>query len=251
MFDSVLAGNTAGARRLGTGTLASIAFHAAVFTAALWFSGRALTNQKEVEKELKFITFQPTQPALQGDPNASSPVAAQVRRPRHSVAIPKIPAVPRPIVPTPPPLLPEDSTLESEVGRTVGAQGNPAGEPIGAPSSTCVGAGCDRNAQREVAGPAAETINFQGNMTPPRILEGEEIAYTSEALEAHVRGTMLVQCTITVEGRVTQCRVLKPVQYMERAVLRALATRRYTPVLFEGKPMPVRYTFAIQLVGPR
>jgi hypothetical protein len=35
---------------------------------------------------------------------------------------------------------------------------------------------------------------------------------------------------------------------MEKPVLDALATRRYKPILFEGKPVAVEYVFAIKLV---
>jgi len=34
---------------------------------------------------------------------------------------------------------------------------------------------------------------------------------------------------------------------MDEAVLKALMSRRYTPVLFQGRPVPVRYNFAITL----
>ena len=65
---------------------------------------------------------------------------------------------------------------------------------------------CQPRLERAVSGSSStQVIDFCGDMKPPRLLEGAEISFTREALQAHVRRTMVVQCTITVEGRVT-CR---------------------------------------------
>jgi protein TonB len=61
---------------------------------------------------------------------------------------------------------------------------------------------------------------------------------------------MILQCTLTPEGRVTDCRVLKTLPHMEQAVLQAVSTWRYSPVLFQGRPVTVKYNFQIQLVAP-
>jgi protein TonB len=85
-------------------------------------------------------------------------------------------------------------------------------------------------------------------MTPPRLVDaGEQIRYSRQASEARVQGVMQVQCVLTVDGRVTSCRVKRSVPFMNEAVLKALMSRRYTPVLFQGRPVPVKYNFAITL----
>lgn len=85
-------------------------------------------------------------------------------------------------------------------------------------------------------------------MGPPRLIDpGGPIQYTRQASEARVKGVMRVQCILTTEGRVTDCTAIAPVPFMEDAVLKSLMSRRYTPVVFEGRPVPVRYNFAITL----
>jgi serine/threonine-protein kinase len=82
-------------------------------------------------------------------------------------------------------------------------------------------------------------------------LEGKEIAYTREALAARVQGNMLVKCTITREGRVENCRVLKPVPHMEQAVVETLQSYVYKPILYKGQPVAVDYVFNLKLQALR
>jgi protein TonB len=88
-------------------------------------------------------------------------------------------------------------------------------------------------------------------MTRPQEISGRKINYTQEALVARVQGVMIVKCVITVEGKLEKCRIIKPLPHMEAAVLDSLYSKRYTPVLFQGKPTAVDYTFTIQLKLPR
>jgi hypothetical protein len=97
--------------------------------------------------------------------------------------------------------------------------------------------------------PAANAVlRFRDGMTAPEQLEGKPIVYSAAAIEAGVQGTIEAKCVITVRGTLENCRIIKSLPYMDKAVLDALATRKYTPVLLEGKPVPVEYVFAIKLV---
>ena len=101
---------------------------------------------------------------------------------------------------------------------------------------SCVGGACD----------------FKSGMIPPLLLErGREPELTREALEAHVEGLMTVQCVVTIAGRLEHCQVIRSLPHMERAVVEALMTRRYTPATLDGRPLPVRYVFHVKLVMPR
>ncbi|MBN1210644.1 MAG: TonB family protein [Myxococcaceae bacterium] len=94
-------------------------------------------------------------------------------------------------------------------------------------------------------------LPYGEGMSRPEQLEGKEITYTREALAAKVQGTMLVKCTISRQGRVENCRVLKPVPHMEQPVLEALESRVYKPILYKGQPVAVDYVFSIKLQLPR
>jgi eukaryotic-like serine/threonine-protein kinase len=96
-----------------------------------------------------------------------------------------------------------------------------------------------------------DLVPFGEGMSRPVLIErGKAVSYTGEALEAHVEGTMIVRCTITIEGRVEHCTVLKTLPFLEKAVLESLYSSRYSPVTYQGKPVAVGYTFNVKLVPP-
>lgn len=93
--------------------------------------------------------------------------------------------------------------------------------------------------------------DFDGRMTPPRLLAGPTIQYTDKALEHDVEGLMIVRCLMTRTGEVKGCEVKQSVRFMDNAVVETLEKRRYTPVTLEGKPIEVYYTFRVRLTLPR
>ncbi|MBF5045480.1 MULTISPECIES: energy transducer TonB [Myxococcaceae] len=115
----------------------------------------------------------------------------------------------------------------------------------------------------EVSGTAPERVNAElqpGTLPDPardvfayskevsvRHLSGEPIRYTQEAMVRGVEGVMVVKCVVTWTGTLEDCRIVKPLAYMEEPVLRSLATTRFAPATFEGTPINVDYTLTIQL----
>jgi TonB family protein len=97
---------------------------------------------------------------------------------------------------------------------------------------------------------STDTLPFGAGMTRPERLSGPIPQYTKEALEKRSEGLMIVKCIITREGEVRNCRIVKPLPFMEEAVLDALYQSRYKPVTLEGKPVQVDYTFNIRLSLP-
>jgi eukaryotic-like serine/threonine-protein kinase len=94
-------------------------------------------------------------------------------------------------------------------------------------------------------------LPYGEGMSRPEQLEGKEISYTREALAARIQGSMLVKCTITRVGRVENCRVLKSLPHMEQAVLEALQSRLYKPILYKGQAVAVDYVFNLKLALPK
>ncbi|WP_225413072.1 TonB family protein [Stigmatella hybrida] len=88
-------------------------------------------------------------------------------------------------------------------------------------------------------------------MSRPEQLQGKDLSYSREALAAKVEGVMLVKCTITRQGRVENCRVLKTLPHMEATVLETLRSRVYRPILYRGQPVAVDYVFNMRLTLPR
>jgi tetratricopeptide (TPR) repeat protein len=117
-----------------------------------------------------------------------------------------------------------------------------------------------KRAPAEPGGPAAPAVSPGAGPSPqrydasamsrPTMISGKDPVFTKEALDACVEGRMIVRCTITTAGAITNCRVIKSVPHMEAAVISALESRRYAPVLFQGKPVAVDYVFNVNLVLP-
>lgn len=59
----------------------------------------------------------------------------------------------------------------------------------------------------------------------------------------------IVQCVITVQGTLEECRVIKGIPGLED-ITQQMASWRYSPVTFQGTPARVRYTFNIKIVPP-
>ena len=98
-----------------------------------------------------------------------------------------------------------------------------------------------------LGGTGTGTLAFGEGMNRPVLISGpggtQMPQYTREAREASIEGIMLVKCTITTEGSVTSCQIIKPVPHMDQAVLQWLAAAKYSPVTFQGHPQAVSYVF--------
>jgi TonB family protein len=100
--------------------------------------------------------------------------------------------------------------------------------------------------------PVAPTVmRFEEGMTRPTPIAAVAPAYTREALEARVEGTVIAKCVVTTSGALTGCRIVKGVPHMDQAVLNALSASRYAPATLQGKPVSVDYIFTMRLVLPR
>src|ERR1700687_1976914 len=95
---------------------------------------------------------------------------------------------------------------------------------------------------------ANAVLSFREGMTPPEQVQGQPIVYSREALDFGVQGTIQAKCVINLRGLLENCKILKSLPYMDKAVLDALSSRRYKPVLLDGKPVAVEYVFDIKLV---
>jgi tRNA A-37 threonylcarbamoyl transferase component Bud32 len=98
------------------------------------------------------------------------------------------------------------------------------------------------------ATPAAPAVlPFGPEMTRPTLLSGSDLVTPREALVAGVSGTVIAKCTITTEGTLRNCRIIKGLPYLDKPMLDMLATRRYSPVLYQGKPVSVEYVFNLKV----
>lgn len=97
---------------------------------------------------------------------------------------------------------------------------------------------------------AGVVISFGEGMDPPVLITGRQPQYTAAAIQAGAEGRVLVRCTITTEGLLIKCGVIKSIPLIDQEVLAALATHRYRPVMYQGHPQAVFYTLSFRFRLP-
>lgn len=242
------------ARRFGVGAVVSVGAHLLLLGSAIAV-GASHRERRDEGVEVAFVdrpALPPTPPPATPEPSPAEPEPSEDDAPgplsaavRGSPKVSSNPSGPEPSEEgsddeDPYAALPA-SPSEGPLAGPVSSGASDAGPPGAASAS-----GGAKPAVPKAKGP----IPFSADMTTPKLLSGKAPVYTRQALEAHVEGTMIVQCVITTTGAVTNCRVLQTVPFMEEAVLSALATRKYTPVTRNGVALDVAYIFRVHLVMP-
>lgn len=86
-------------------------------------------------------------------------------------------------------------------------------------------------------------VPFAAGMTHPVRISGTDPTYPTIARIRNVSGTVVMRCTITVEGAARHCKILKSPAYLDEAMLEASRTWRFTPAIEQGRPVSVHYVF--------
>jgi periplasmic protein TonB len=231
MFDSVL-GRTLGAPgRPGLGATVSLGLHLLVLAVALHLSRPGDLTPPA------FVPVHFPRGLLGGHPGAgpSSAASTPVRRAaavRPRTAVPAHTPTVQDVAPPPADASPGPGTGEGP------GQGPSVGREAGCASPPCGGAAPE--------GPRLLTADMQA----PQLLSGPEPRYPLAAALEHVGGNLLVRCTVTAEGQVQDCVVLKSLPYLDEPVLQALSARRYRPALQDGQPVSVRMVFPVRVIPP-
>jgi TonB family protein len=99
--------------------------------------------------------------------------------------------------------------------------------------------------------PPPEEAPVEAAAGEPVRISGRAPVYTREAIAARIEGTAQVKCVITADGSLSNCHILKSVPWMDAAVLDAMSTWRFAPVLAQGKPVSIDHVFTVRLVLPK
>jgi protein TonB len=247
VFDEVMkkeGGKRAAAR--GAWLLGSTALQTAIVVAIILLS-TALAKQVADTPVVDVKFVKPPAPPAPPKPPPAPPRKKEPQqqrpkveaKPRAAMVQPK--EMPQELKPPDPQEPPEPEYEGSDEGEEGGVIGGVVGGDIGGAPA----------APEPVKAPAP--VAFDNSMNPPQRQQGPPLEYTQKALEREVEGTMLVRCIVDVDGSVHDCRVLRSVPFMDRAVVEVLERSRYKPATRrgDGKPVAVDYTFTIQLKLPR
>lgn len=88
-------------------------------------------------------------------------------------------------------------------------------------------------------------LRVGGEVMAGKRLDDSVPVYPAEALKKRVMGTVLVEATISEDGRVTDVRVVSGPPLLIQAALDCIAKFRYQPTLLNGVPTEVKTTIKI------
>jgi periplasmic protein TonB len=230
MFDSVLGRGVGAPGRPGVGAAVSLSLHALVFAVALLTV--APPKSPLTVTPLRWPTLPrgaSTRPSSGAESTPLKPHRPDAVRPRTAEARPPVAPETRATGPDVPSAGPADSP------------GSPLGEGDSATPSDSPGG-------RE--GSPGNVLVLGPEMVPPRLLLGPEPRYPQAALLRQLGGTVVVRCTVTDQGSVQDCQVVKSVPLLDEAALQAVQGRHYAPALYEGRPVSVWMYLPVRFVSP-
>jgi protein TonB len=65
-----------------------------------------------------------------------------------------------------------------------------------------------------------------------------------------VGGLALVKCVVNLDGSVSDCHIMKGLQYMDAQILEAARSMKYSPVIYQGHPQRVEMIIPIRVPTP-
>jgi protein TonB len=174
-------------------------------------------------------------------PAAAPPAAARRSEPRP------------PVQPTPPPSA--SFTAPAEVPEPViaGLEPGPAGDGLPGGETGGVQGGVAGGIVGGVLGGVPELppvpavpIRVGGEVKEPKKLKHVNPVYPEVAVAARVRGSVILECIVNRQGRVTSVKVLRGIPLLDVAAVEAVKQWAYTPTLKDGVPVSVIMTVTVR-----
>jgi protein TonB len=93
--------------------------------------------------------------------------------------------------------------------------------------------------------PPQQAVRVGGQIKEPKKLKNVNPAYPDIAKQARVQGVVILECTISPQGRVSDVKVLRGIPLLDQAAIDAVRQWVYTPTLLNGVPVPVIMTVTV------
>ena len=95
------------------------------------------------------------------------------------------------------------------------------------------------------APPPTQAVRVGGQIKEPKKLKNVNPTYPDIAKQARVQGVVILECTISPQGKVTNVTVLRGIPLLDAAAIDAVKQWVYTPTLLNGVPVPVIMTVTV------
>jgi protein TonB len=93
--------------------------------------------------------------------------------------------------------------------------------------------------------PPVQAVRVGGNKKEPTKTKNVAPVYPDIAKQARVQGIVILECTISPQGKVTDVKVLRGIPLLDQAGIDAVKQWQYTPTLLNGVPVPVIMTVTV------
>jgi periplasmic protein TonB len=137
-------------------------------------------------------------------------------------------------------------TIAQEAGLDLGFEGGVAGGVEGGVPGGVVGGvvgGLDA-----APPPPPQVVRVGGVIREPKKVKHVAPVYPSIALAARIEGVVILECTISPQGKVEGVQVLRGVPSLDEAAVEAVKKWAYTPTLLGGVPVGVVMTVTVNFV---
>jgi protein TonB len=93
--------------------------------------------------------------------------------------------------------------------------------------------------------PSQQAVRVGGQIKEPKKLKNVAPVYPDIAKQARVQGVVILECTISPQGKVNDVKVLRGIPLLDQAAIDAVRQWVYTPTLLNGVPVPVIMTVTV------
>jgi periplasmic protein TonB len=132
--------------------------------------------------------------------------------------------------------------IRPEEGLDLGVEGGVSGVEGGVPGGVVGGV---VGGLPDAPPPPQQAIRVGGQIKEPKKLKNVAPVYPDIAKQARVQGVVILECTISPQGKVTDVKVLRGIPLLDQAAIDAVKQWVYTPTLLNGVPVPVIMTVTV------
>ncbi len=107
------------------------------------------------------------------------------------------------------------------------------------------GASSKHVARQAEEAPTLAPIRVGGEIREPRKTRHVNPVYPKDAIASRIQGVVILECTISPQGKVVAVKSLRGVPMLDKAAIEAVKQWEYTPTLLNGVPVPVVMTVTV------
>ena len=98
---------------------------------------------------------------------------------------------------------------------------------------------------KEIKAEILAPVRAVGEIKPPRLIKEVKPIYPEDARQKRVEGTVILEATTDIYGRVQRVEVLRSIPLLDQAAIDAVRQWIYEPEITEGKPRGIIFTITV------